>query len=216
MEGECQPISVNVRYTSKSIYIESTLMFIEQCSEDIVLKVTQDQRRELADFYRAIEQRAFRMAMIETRRTDEAVDLVQDAMEALMKHYLHKPIDEWRPLFYRILQNKIRFWHRWSSVRMRLHLFKPVQESDEDWLEAQIPSTHESPEQRLSSEINMQKLKTALSQLSLRQRQVFLLRIWEGFSVNETATILKCSSGSVKTHLSRALQSLQTLLEDAL
>ncbi len=60
----------------------------------------------------------------------------------------------------------------------------------------------------------MDDLQKALSQLSRRQRQTFLLRVWEGFSVNETADIMKCSSGSVKTHLSRALKSLQNLLED--
>jgi RNA polymerase sigma-70 factor, ECF subfamily len=69
------------------------------------------------------------------------------------------------------------------------------------------------PDQKLQGEITMHKLQQALSELSLRQRQTFLLRVWEGFSVNETAGIMKCSSGSVKTHLSRALKSLQNILE---
>ena len=189
-------------------------MFLEQYNEEIVLKVTQDQRLELADFYRAIEQRAFRMAMIETRNTGDALDLVQDAMEALMKNYLNKPSQEWRPLFYRILQNKIKDWHRWGMVRAKLHWTKSEMESGEDWLEAQVASTENTPEQQLTSEMTMEKLQQALSQLSLRQRQTFLLRVWEGFSVNETANIMKCSAGSVKTHLSRALQSLQKFLED--
>jgi RNA polymerase sigma-70 factor (ECF subfamily) len=195
--------------------MSKTLMFLEQCHEEIVLKVTQDQRQELADFYRRIEQRAFRMVMIETRHSGDALDLVQDAMESLMKNYVNKPSEEWRPLFYRILQNKIKDWHRWGSVRAKFHLSKPEQENSEDWLESQVASTEPTPEKNLQAEMTMHSLQLALSQLSLRQRQTFLLRVWEGFSVNETANIMKCSSGSVKTHLSRALQSLQNLLEDA-
>jgi len=190
-------------------------MLLEQCYEEIVLKVTQDQRQELADFYRYIEKRAFRMVMIETRHTGDALDLVQDAMESLMINYANKPSEEWRPLFYRILQNKIKDWHRWGSVRAKFHFAKPEQENGDDWIESQIESTQATPERNLQGEMSMRDIQQALSQLSLRQRQTFLLRIWEGFSVDETANIMKCSSGSVKTHLSRALQSLQNKLEDA-
>jgi|TARA_B110000238_G_C16140397_1_gene445915 RNA polymerase sigma-70 factor (ECF subfamily) len=190
-------------------------MLLEPCDEGIVLKVTQDQRQELADFYRRIEQRAYRMVMIETRHSGDAMDLVQDAMESLMKSYVKKPPEQWRPLFYRILQNKIKDWHRWGSVRAKFHFSKPEQENGEDWLESQVESLQPIPEKNLQGEMSMKHLQYALSQLSLRQRQTFLLRVWEGFSVNETAHIMKCSSGSVKTHLSRALKSLQNLLEDA-
>lgn len=189
-------------------------MFLESCHEEIVLKVTQDQRQELADFYREVEQRAYRMVMIETRHSGDALDLVQDAMEALMKKYAHKPSTEWKPLFYRILQNKIKDWHRWGSIRAKLHLSKPEQDNGEDWLESQVATTQATPEETSQSTMTMRSIQAALNQLSMRQRQTFLLRVWEGFSVNETADIMKCSSGSVKTHLSRALQSLQNILED--
>ena len=191
-------------------------MYIERCYEEIILKVTQDQRQELADFYRSVELRAFRMVKIETRSSDDALDLVQDAMESLMKNYANKPSEEWRPLFYRILQNKIRDWRRWKALRAKLHFTKPEQGNNEDWLESQVASTQETPEKNLQGEMSMQDLQRALSELSLRQRQTFLLRVWEGFSVEETAKIMKCSCGSVKTHLSRAIQSLRNKLEDAI
>ena len=189
-------------------------MIVGKCHEGFILKVSQDQHQELADFYRSIEKRAYRMAVMETRNISEAIDLVQDAMEALMRRYSNRPKDEWRPIFYRILQNKIRDWQRRSAVLSRLYIFNGNQEDTQDLLETQVSSGEVTPDENAQNEISMEKLQAALNKLSSRQRQTFLLRVWEGFNVNETAKIMKCSAGSVKTHLSRALSSLKDQLRE--
>ncbi|MDO9311944.1 MAG: sigma factor-like helix-turn-helix DNA-binding protein, partial [Nitrosomonas sp.] len=47
-----------------------------------------------------------------------------------------------------------------------------------------------------------------------RQREAFILRYWEEMSLAETAIIMKCSEGSVKTHCSRAVRALATILKE--
>lgn len=53
-----------------------------------------------------------------------------------------------------------------------------------------------------------------LNGLPQRQREVVVLRFLQGFGTRETAEIMGCSEGSVKTHLHRAVQQLRARNED--
>jgi len=165
-------------------------------------------------FLKTIERRALRMAELATGNRDEALDLVQDAMFGFVRHYAGNAQAEWTPLFYRVLDNRLNDWHRRRQVRTRwIDAF--VRESDDapDPL-AQVPDpTDPGPLLRLAGSEAARALDAALTALPLRQRQAFLLRVWEGFDVATTAATMRCSEGSVKTHLSRALAALRRALE---
>ena len=55
-----------------------------------------------------------------------------------------------------------------------------------------------------------------LAQLPPRQRAVVVLRYWEQLSEAETAAILGCSAGSVKSAASRGMSRLRELADDRL
>ena len=175
-----------------------------------------EQTRELDKFLAEIERRAFRMAQVALRDPDDAMDAVQDAMLKLARNYAARPSAEWRPLFYRILENGIRDLQRRRSVRKRFMVWLPGPKEDPD-NEAQDPLDNVAagrasvPDQLMQGEA-MQKLESSLRELPARQREAFMLRNFEGLDVAETASAMGCSEGSVKTHYSRAVHTLREQL----
>lgn len=168
-------------------------------------------------FLATVERRAFRMAVIATRDRDEALDIVQDAMLKLARKYAQHPAAEWGPLFTRILQSTILDWHRRQKVRNRWRVIlggKRDDDDDEDPLEQQVAAMAPTPEAQLQQSNSIAMLEQAITQLPVRQQQVFLLRQWEGMDVAQTALAMDISEGSVKTHYSRAVHTLRNLLED--
>lgn len=173
-------------------------------------------KTRLDDFLRSVERRALRIAELSTGSRDEALDLVQDAMLAFVRNYAAKPPAEWPPLFHRVLDSRVTDWHRRGQVRSRwLGNWWPARTDadDEDPAAAAADTAELGPLARLIGEDAGQALENALRDLPLRQRQAFLLRIWEGLDVAATATAMRCGEGSVKTHLWRALNALRLALE---
>lgn len=178
---------------------------------------TQSRERQLNRFLAGVERRALRFAEIAVRDRDEALDLVQDAMIKLARNYAGRGEDEWTPLFYRILQNGIRDWHRRRAVRGRVIAFFGGRRDDgKDYdviAEAPDPAGR-APDETLQNREAMQVLETAVAALPPRQREAFMLRTFEGLDVAGTAQAMGVTAGSVKTHYSRAVHALREQLGD--
>jgi DNA-directed RNA polymerase specialized sigma24 family protein len=70
--------------------------------------------------------------------------------------------------------------------------------------------TAELPEPPVESDVALRlAVAERLASLSRMQRAVIALRFWEDLSVENTAAVLGCSTGSVKTHTARALAVLR-------
>ncbi len=169
-------------------------------------------------FLESVERRAFTMARIATGNSEDAHDIVQDAMLGLVRKYSSRSEEEWRPLFFTILQSRIMDWHRRSRIRNGLlarflGAGKDEKGLMEDPLSFIAAPKRDQPVERLLEKDSFTALEKAIHSLTVRQQQAFLLRAWEGLSVAETAKIMRCSEGSVKTHYSRAVHTLRETLE---
>jgi RNA polymerase sigma-70 factor (ECF subfamily) len=186
------------------------------CTREQITGTKELQREKaLNRFLAEVEKRALRIAEISIRDRDEALDLVQEAMIKLVRNYADRPDAEWSPLFYRILQNGVRDWHRRQVVRNRvMGWFGRSKRDDEDFdpvASAPDPAGR-TPHENLESAEAMDSLEQAVAALPRRQREAFMLRTFEGLDVAATAVGMGCSEGSVKTHYSRAIHSLRDTL----
>lgn len=173
---------------------------------------------ELNRFLAGIERRAFRVAQMALRDREDALDVVQVAMLRLAEHYARRPSEEWKPLFFRILYNAIHDSQRRRNVRSKLFGGWPGRRADDDSESedddplARFAGPGPDPAGRVMAGEAMARLEVALAALPTRQQEAFVLRCLEGMDVAETAAVMRCTEGSVKTHYFRALKTLRERL----
>lgn len=178
--------------------------------------------KELNDFLKTADKRAFKRTVYLVRDEDAALDIVQDAMIRLAEKYFDRPAAELPMLFQRILSNATMDWFRRQKVRnavmSNLSDFEG-KETGEDFDLLETLETEGGAMGALSAadEVSRAQILQAIDQevaaLPARQREAFLLRYWEELDVAETAAVMGCSEGSVKTHCSRAVHALAKTLK---
>jgi len=185
-------------------------------------------RSEFSDFLEKVELRAYKQALFAVRDEQDALDIVQDSMMKLATKYADKPPDELPPLFQRILQNTIHDHYRRQKTRSlfssllstfaRRRTQNEKENHDYEFLEILSSPCDQSygknPNVVLEQSQLIKIIEEALETLSARQREAFLLRYWEEMDVSETSKVMGCSEGSVKTHCSRAVNTLAILLKE--
>ncbi len=178
--------------------------------------------KELSDFLKSVERRAFKRALYAVRNDDAALDIVQDAMIRLAEKYADRPAAELPLVFQRILSNATMDWFRRQKVRGALVRNFSDFESQSDDGDFDILETLGALSGSLAAESAsdvvartqiLGAIEGQIEQLPTRQREAFLLRYWEELDVAETASVMGCSEGSVKTHCSRAVHTLAKALK---
>lgn len=179
--------------------------------------------RELSDFLKSVDKRAFKRTLYHVRNEEAALDIVQDSMLKLAEHYGDKPPTELPMLFQRILTNCTLDWFRRQKTRNAL--FSSLSDFEgpgEDGADFDLLEVHtglpegeaaQSAEDTLRRTQVLRAIETEIQQLPARQREAFLMRYWEEMDVAETAAAMGCSEGSVKTHCFRAVQTLSKALK---
>jgi RNA polymerase sigma-70 factor (ECF subfamily) len=178
-------------------------------------------RAELSAFLEGVERRAFKHAVYALRNDEASLDAVQDAMLKLSASYGDRPAAELPMLFHRILQNVIYDALRRQKVRNTwttlLSSFTGDGEDADDPLDTLFADSDaanaNTPHGKFEQASVMAAIEREIARLPNRQREAFLMRYWEEMDISETAAAMGCSEGSVKTHCSRATQTLSAALK---
>ncbi len=168
-------------------------------------------------FFKENEQKFYKKIYFLVKDEEIALDIFQNSMIKLMENYSEKPKNEWPLLFYTISSNCVNDYYRKKNNQTVQYIsdFSGEIENEEEFLES-ISTEHIDDSQfnfKYSKEI-ITIIQEALDTLPLRQKEAFLLRYLDEMSITETAEIMKCSEGSVKTHCSRACAALADFLKN--
>ena len=102
---------------------------------------------------------------------------------------------------------------RLRSKAWKIWQRRPAPE-DEQIILNMTPGSAPDAESQIFAKQIQQRLETALTKLSDRQRVVFCLRHYEGMALDEIGSTLKLDLGTVKAHLFRAVAKLREELKD--
>ena len=182
-----------------------------------VSRLSPDWQASMDLFLRDIRVPALKMTVLRVRDEELALDLLQEAMIGFVQAAARFDETLWQRLFFKILLRRITDWQRkkgWRDRIARIVPFSGLAGSSGDSDDVMVPEGE--PEASAQEEHDADELAAALEQalgeLPARQQEVWLLRQWQGLSVQETAAAMGCSAGTVKTHLSRAMQALRERL----
>ena len=156
-----------------------------------------------------------------------AEDVTQDAFvkayQGLSTFREEASLDTW---FYRILVRQAHNYRRWRSVRETWgQLWNQKQTAENEQNGQNTSADHSYETEQLAEQLSVseqeygdpflrQRIARALERLTHSQREAFILIHMEGFSVRECADMIGKPTGTVKSHLHRALTGLRTELAD--
>ena len=156
--------------------------------------------RAVADLESFLAERGdslLRTAVLLSGSKEAGEDLLQTALERLLKHWATikgDPEGYLRRTLYHLAADK---WRQQAAVRRQLRL-----------LRAGVSTVVADPTADVDARDSLVRL---LMQLPPRQRAAIVARYWEQLSEAESAAVLGCSIGTVKSATARGLSKLREL-----
>jgi RNA polymerase sigma-70 factor (ECF subfamily) len=186
---------------------------IEINPEAVAVECDQRRMQELTDVITSHSLRFRRIALGHLSNAADAEDAVQDALLSALTH-----VDQFKG------RAKMSTWLTTiviNSARMKLRRrLSPVQIALDETVGEQnisvvdtVSDTRPDPEEVYRKREIAETLADATSRLSPALRRTFQLRAVEGFSIRETAHLLRVPEGTVKARLARARVRLKEVIE---
>ena len=158
-----------------------------------------DDEADFSAYVLARQQRLVRFAYLLTGDPHQAEDLVQSALLKVYRRWDHITGSPDGYVRATIINEHNSWWRR--PVRRR-------EVTSSDLVTFTNPTAHADP-------VADHDLRTQIAALPRQQRAAIVLRYYEDLTEAQTAQILGCSVGTVKSHTSRALKNLRVTMREA-
>ncbi len=163
------------------------------------------------ELVRRYRKRVYEIAYNFTHNPDDALDLTQEIFLRAFKSlgtFKHK--SSFYTWLYSISRNYCIDYTRRKKRYHEMEINENLPHKSEDYLYSgsRVPS----PDDKVEREELRRKIEEAIDSLPDMQRQVFILRYYEGLPLKEIAKVLNRSIGTVKANLFHATRKLREML----
>jgi len=149
----------------------------------------------------------YRLAYYRTQSRSDAEDITQDAFMSAYKNLKNlKKAEKFKSWLFRIGINRVNDYLR---KRKLMSIFRVFNENGSAALEVPPANHQENPLQRVMRHDFWKQLKSVLKKLSPMEKEVFMLRFLDHFSIREISDLLKKNESTIKTHLYRSLKKVR-------
>jgi RNA polymerase sigma-70 factor, ECF subfamily len=175
---------------------------------ELMARLAGGDREALTPLVERHQRRLYRIALGYLRQHEDALDVVQEAfVKAFQAAARWDGSADAGPWLSRITVNLAI--DRWRRNRRRGQTFSPLAEGDH----LEVLADHgPSPDRGVARREAADRLTLALGELPERQRAVVVLRHYQELSLEEIASTLGMSLGTVKSSLHRALHRMRATL----
>jgi RNA polymerase sigma-70 factor (ECF subfamily) len=184
---------------------------VQRTDEDLLLALRRGETDCLGILVSRWEQPLYRFVYRLLERHEDAKDVCQETFLRILRKADHfKSGARFSTWMYQIALNlcrdQLRRQRRWSLI------VRPARD-DRDEASAEDPASADDPTAALDADRRKRAVTRALDDLPPEQREVLILKEYEGMKFREIAAILSCPESTVKSRMYYGLSSLRSALE---
>lgn len=170
----------------------------------LVAKAKKGNSEAFDRLYDRFQKDVFRMVYYRTRSQQDAEDLTQDIfLKAYEKISGLKDISRFRTWLFSIARNRVCDFQRKKGIQKLLGFSTFEENTPEGSRYSQ--SVYQASRENTTRQDFWRLVGGFIDHLPKMEREVFLLRFLDQFTINEISQLLKKTESTVKTHLYRAL-----------
>ena len=182
--------------------------------KQLISKAQQGSNRAFGKLVNKYQDKVLYLAYDLIGNYNDAQDIAQSAFlrayKAIKNFKGQSTFSTW---LYRIVVNLSIDFKRAKSRKRQISIEKSLDNSEQS-IENILKNKYKQPDQLLElNDFNIQ-LEKAIDKLPYSQRTTFVLRHYHDLSMKEIATILECKTGTVRSHLFRAINKLREELKE--
>lgn len=181
---------------------------------ELVHKAAEGDPYAFEELVTAYQKPIYNLAIRMTGNPEDALDLSQEAFlkawRGLPSYRFDSAFSTW---LYRLASNVcIDFLRKQKKQRT-----VPLQygNGEEEERELAIPDPSPGTEEQVLSQIEHERVAAAMSQLDPEYREALTLRVINGLSYQEIASILNVKEGTVKSRIARAREKMRALMQNS-